>query len=221
MKKLLHGNIIKILGIGIFCILAVLCSSKTYYVTQDKIENNKEKIVYPVVHFNNIFRGKKEERINKLVLSALFEALPFLDESDVTFDTDFVIKNVDNNYLSFIYQGIYIVDKQTVNSFAIGVIIDLKHEKIVDIHEVIGKKGLKKIRNEILAENYEVVWGILQKEADIPLDIDKEVMSQTYFYNDSYLGHFYIKNEKIGVIVSGLPRMVGNYSILEVPYDAK
>lgn len=186
------------------------------------IENANESIKYPQIHFLNENGTEKEQKLNALILNTLYGPYSFLSDPELAKSITYEVTYNDKNYLSICYSGTYAGESVYTGDVGYAITIDLNNETIAGLEDIIGSKGLKEIVSKIENGEFETEYGAITPDNQYA-DINSVIQAQPIANCDSGESQYYyfLRDKKIGIIIAGLPRYGGNYSIISVNYPWK
>lgn len=127
---------------------------------------------------------------------------------------DYTIKFNDEKTISIVFFGLWNVKTEPhPNNYSFSINIDLESEQLIDISSIYN---FNNDFVELFRLNKED-W-ILQEEQAKSLDeyFDSLLLSEL---SDNENTSFYYTENKLGVIIAGLPFAIGNYCTAEIPYE--
>ena len=101
-----------------------------------------------------------------------------------------------------------------------AITIDLNNEMIVELEDIIEDEGRNEIKTKIEKGEFETESGVItsdNKYIDVNSIIDEQPAVNSESEESQY--YFFLRDKKIGIIIIGLPRYGGNYSIINVNYS--
>ena len=161
--------------------------------------------------------SKKEEKINALVRNELYGPYQFLSDPELAASISYEVTYNDKNYLSICYHGSYTDQSGYAGDVGYAVTIDLNHETIAELEDMIENDGRNEIRTKIENGEFETEYGIITSDHQY-IDINSMIEEQPAVNSESENSRYYyfLRDQKIGLIITGLPRYGGNYSIITV-----
>lgn len=215
----------KILSAGIGIITAVFllgcsgASTDSQEHIYDIFEINSETIQYPQVNFAEENDIKKEEAINTLILSTLYGPYQFLSDPELAVSVTYEITCHNEDYLSICYSGTYSDQSGYAGDVCYAVTIDLDHEAVAALEDIVGHGGIEEITAKIKNCEFETEYGAItpdNKYIDINSIIEKQPIISSDPTENRY--SYFLRDKKIGIIITGLPRYGGNYSVIDIDY---
>lgn len=203
--------------VGILVLSIVI---RNYYVSNSKkyiIDNVwvNEYVVYPKVNYVKSKKNNKSDRINKLIEDNLYGPYDFLKNDEVNVDLNYEIIFMNEKYLSICYKGGYVLKDGTCNDFCYGVNINLNQECLISIQQRLGKSNMEKLYNKIKQKDFITEYGAVTPD-ETYIDISDILLSQSVFYSELGFYNYFFDKENFFIILTGLPRYGGNYSILKI-----
>lgn len=184
------------------------------------IEKTEGDIKYPQIDFLSEDDSKKEEKINSLILNTLYGPYDFLSDPEISASIAYEVTYNDENYLSICYRGTYTDKSSYAGDVGYAITIDLNNEMIVELEDIIEDEGRNKIKTKIEKGEFETESGVItldNKYIDVNSIIDEQPAVNSESEESQY--YFFLRDKKIGIIIIGLPRYGGNYSIVNVNYS--
>lgn len=215
----------KILSAGIGIIAAVFLlgcsgtSADSQEHTYDIFEINSEAIQYPQVNFAEENDIEKEEVINTLILSTLYGPYQFLSDPELAASVTYEITCRNEDYLSICYSGTYSDQSGYTGDVCYAVTIDLDHEAVAALEDIVGHEGVEKITAKIKNCEFETEYGAITPDNKY-IDINSIIEEQPIISSDPTENQYsyFLRDKKIGIIITGLPRYGGNYSVIDIDY---
>jgi len=219
LKKLLGNGKSKWIriaaGILVLSIVFLNCyvsNSKKYIIDDVWVDEN---IVYPKVRYVNSKNNSKADHINKLIADNLYGPYDFLGNDDVGVDLNYEIIFMNEEYLSICYKGVYVIEGAICNSFCYGVNIDLDQECLIPIQQRLDKTDMERLYNKLKQKDFITEYGAVTPDGAY-IDINDVLPSQPVFYSELGFYNYFFDRENLFVIITGLSRYAGNYSILKI-----
>ncbi len=183
------------------------------------IEKTKGDIKYPQINFLNENDTEKEERINALILNNVYGPYSFMEDPELAISITYEVTYQDKNYLSICYRGTYVDKSSYTGDVGYAITIDLNNETIVKLEDIIEAEGRDAIVTKIEKGEFETEYGVITPDNE-HIDISSIIQDQPIVNSDTRESQYYyfLYDKKIGIIIIGIPRYGGNYSIINVKY---
>ena len=179
----------------------------------------KGDVNYPQVNFLNEKDAEKEERINTLIGSNLYGPYRFLSDAEVAASIAYEITYQDENYLSICYHGTYTDQSGSTGDVGYAVTMDLGTQTVVGLEDIIGNEGRYEIVMDIESGAFETEYGMITPDNKY-IDVLSAMQNQPIGNPDKSESQYayFLRDKKVGIIITGLPRYGGNFSVISVNY---
>ncbi len=127
---------------------------------------------------------------------------------------DYTIRLNNDKMISIVFRGLWNIKTEPhPNYYSFSVNIEKETEQLIDIQSMYD---FNKEFSEFLLSNNEK-WLLRSDQKEVIKEyFDLQSLNELFIDKNA---SFYLTENKLGVIISGLPNSIGNYCVFEIPYD--